>query len=85
MSICVRSAQDFETFNKQHGGTLDGLGLTYDAVFAKARILALLSLASQSNELTFAAIKVCLPLPNALFCGSILAAFSSHHLLLHFM
>ncbi len=50
--------QGLEAFNKQHGEVLKSVGVSYEDLLAKGRILALLSLASQSDVLTFAAIRV---------------------------
>ncbi|EIE26574.1 hypothetical protein COCSUDRAFT_52386 [Coccomyxa subellipsoidea C-169] len=51
-----------EAFNKQHGEVLKSVGVSYEDLLAKGRILALLSLASQSDVLTFAAIRESLAL-----------------------
>ena len=50
--------QGLEAFNKQNGEVLKSIGVSYEDVLAKGRILALLTLASQSDVLTFAAIRV---------------------------
>ncbi len=52
--------QEYAAFAKEHGEVLSGIGITPEAALAKARILALLSLASRANELSFGAIKVTL-------------------------
>ena len=50
--------QGLEAYSKQHEEVLKSIGVGYEDVLAKGRILALLTLASQSDVLTFAAIRV---------------------------
>lgn len=54
-SLCM---QGLEAFSKQHGDVLKSIGVSYEDILAKGRILALLSLASQFQVLSFAAIRV---------------------------
>ena len=53
--------QEYEAFARQHGEVLASVGIAPEAALAKARMLALLSLASRSNELSYAAIKASFP------------------------
>ena len=50
--------QEFDGFMEKHPEVLDTVKVPLEDIRAKARILVLLSIASQENELSFAAIKV---------------------------
>ncbi len=50
--------QEFDGFMEKHPEVLDTVKVPVEDIRAKARILVLLSIASQENELSFAAIKV---------------------------
>ena len=50
--------QEYDAFVKRHPEVLETTKVPAEDTRAKARVLALLSLASQHNELGFAAIKV---------------------------
>ena len=50
--------QEYDAFVKRHPEVLESTKVPAEDTRAKARVLALLSLASQHNELGFAAIKV---------------------------
>ncbi|KAK9916454.1 hypothetical protein WJX75_002820 [Coccomyxa subellipsoidea] len=57
MLLTSSDVKGLEAFNKQDGEVLKSIGVSYEDVLAKGRILALLTLASQSDVLTFAAIR----------------------------
>ena len=55
---CTLALQELDNFIDKHPEVLESTKVPAEDIRAKARILALLSLASQHNELSFAAIKV---------------------------
>lgn len=57
LMLCV---QDFQAFARQHPEVLQATGVSAEDALAKARILALLSMAARSNTLSFASIRVSL-------------------------
>ena len=62
------SVQDFDGFVESHPEVLETVKVPLEDIRAKARILVLLSIASQENELSFAAIKVRIPLSEVCWC-----------------
>lgn len=56
----VNALQEYDSFVKKHPEVLDSIKVPAEDIRAKARVLALLSLASQHNELSFTAVKVTL-------------------------
>ncbi|CAL5225689.1 g8554 [Coccomyxa viridis] len=66
LSILLRSnnIKEFDGFMEKHPEVLDTVKVPVEDIRAKARILVLLSIASQENELSFAAIKEALALEN---------------------
>ncbi|CAL8466885.1 g6421 [Coccomyxa elongata] len=62
MLLTSSNVKGLEAFSKQHGDVLKSVGVSYEDILAKGRILALLSLASQSQVLSFAAIRESLAL-----------------------
>ena len=52
--------QEYDSFVKKHPEVLDRIKVPAEDIRTKARVLALLSLASQHNDLSFTAVKVIL-------------------------
>ena len=50
--------QEYDSFVKKHPEVLDSIKVPAEDMRTKARVLALLSLASQHNDLSFTAVKV---------------------------
>jgi hypothetical protein len=50
--------QEYDSFVKKHPEVLDSIKVPAEDIRTKARVLALLSLASEHNELSFTSIKV---------------------------
>ena len=50
--------QEFQAFAEQHPKVLESVGVSQESALTKARLLALLSLASRSHELSYAHIRV---------------------------
>ena len=61
--------QDFDGFVESHPEVLETVKVPLEDIRAKARILVLLSIASQENELSFAAIKVRIRLSGVCWCN----------------
>lgn len=57
-TVLLPVLQEYQTFAEQHPGVLESVGVSQDNALTKARLLALLSLASRSHELSYAHIRV---------------------------
>ena len=56
--MLLRVLQEYQTFAEQHPAVLESVGVSQESALTKARLLALLSLASRSHELSYAHIRV---------------------------
>ena len=68
MSVACVPLQEFQTFVEEHPKVLEVVGVSQESALTKARLLALLSLASRSHELSYASIRVRTACPHAPAC-----------------